>query len=230
VRALVALLLCVCASVASARSDEVEEVVIDIPYTVIPSEGLDLDVNVPQFDTQGGTRWLLGVDFDLSIDFSGTMGIENLDPERSTTFELALLWALELWDPDPDEPDLLIDLEAQRVIRGLLDPFDGEIDFGGFSGATFDVAVNDVAGAGTVTDPEDFSLYEGTGTVALPLAASYLGTAEAGNTDEFVAEFWDVAFEGTLTVRYTFPEPTLAGWVLLAAVVLRERSTRRAVG
>ena len=220
VRALIAVMLCVCANLAYAGAEEVS---IIIPNTEIPPGGDTVFLEVDQFDPSGG-RILQRIDFDLVIDFSGTMGFENLDPDRATTFELALFWGLELWDPDPNEPELLIELDALRVVRGLVDPFDGEIDFGGFSGVTFDVMVTDVGGLGEITDPKDFPPFEGTGTVLLPVTVGFEGTAEAGNTDLFIAEFWDVAFEGELTVTYTYiPEPVMTGWLLLAGFALLRR-------
>jgi hypothetical protein len=218
--------LCSCATLAYA---DFVTVTAEIPATTIPADGFGGSVEIDQFEPSAD-RILTQVDFDLLINFSGTMGFENTDPNVATFFQLELTWSLDLYEPNalkaPNDPPL-ISLAANRLIQGLVDPFDGELDFDGFSGRTFDVVVDDVAGSAMpgLTDPNHLLPFEGTGTVALPLVASFVGVAKAANTTSFESLFENVGFEGELSVTYTYviPEPTLAGVVLLAGIALRRR-------
>jgi len=200
-------------------------VTTEIPATAIPGAGYSDFLEIEQFTPLPG-EILTQVDFDLLLDFSGTMGFENTDPNVATFYQLKLTWSLDLHLPedlqDPNEPPL-IGVLASRVVQGLVDPYDGEIDFDGPSGRTFDVVAEDEAGSGgPLVDAEDLAAFTGTGSVALPLTAIYLEEAKAANTILFESLFENVRFEGELSVTYTYiPEPMLAGFVLLVGLALR---------
>jgi len=182
-----------------------------ISTTDIPAEGLLGSVPIQQFDPAGG-RVLQDIDLQLVTDFAGVMCFENTDPDSATTFELSLAWSIELRRPDES---LLIDLDALRSVRGLVDAFDGVVDFGGFSGATFYTSVGDVTGLFASPTAADIALFTGSGVLELPIVATYEGGAAAGSSTSFETDFRDVTFAGELTVTYTYvPEP--ACWALLA--------------
>jgi hypothetical protein len=157
-----------------------------------------------QFDPSLGV--LNSVELELTGPFEGSMRLENESYGR-VFFSMSLAWGLELFRPDQS---LLITVEAAKLEEGLLDPYDGQTDFSGSSGVTFDVAAEPTDSA-LFTDPGDLELFTGSGTIDLPIAAVGEFTVEVTGGGEgpqsYVAEYDALAgAEVTLTYDY-IPEP-----------------------
>lgn len=153
-------------------------------------------LTLPQFDPALGTLKTVQLAFEVRVE--GDAIVENLAPSRSlVTTILAVDIGLFL----PDASALVI-LSPSIVNSASLSPFDGTIDFGGTSGASYlGLAANDSqAFAYTKADPA-FALFVGAG--ALDFGASALGSSIATGSANLISQF-DSSAAARLTVVYTF--------------------------
>ena len=218
---LIPLVICSAGLFAAKSFADTVTVSTEIPTTGIAETGYAGFVEAQQFD-QGSNFVLESVVIALTLDFVGTMAIENTDPDYATSFSLSLAWMAQLRRP---EQTPLVDLEAARTRQGLLDPYDGNPDFGGFSGASFDVERTGVNSSILTADQADLALFNGDGTITLPISASFAPTVNVGSTDDYIADFWDITFDGDLFITYNYhvvPEPAW-GYVIPLLLLLRRR-------
>lgn len=195
----------------------IETVTVDIPTTEIPGGGYEGYIDVTQF-ASGPERVLESVEIELNADFAGTMGIENTDAGLSSIYELELAWSVDLKRADDST---LLALSDSRITQGLLDPFDGVIDYAGLSGALFAVGARGVHDLALTRESSDLALFTGPGTLSLPIAADYAPEAWAAS-GSFQSDFGDVTFDGELTITYTYvPEPASIALLVMLGLALR---------
>ncbi|MDH3730404.1 MAG: choice-of-anchor E domain-containing protein [Acidimicrobiia bacterium] len=155
-------------------------------------------VTIMQFDPAQGT--LQSVEVTITGELFGSSQVENLDPGGPTTSTLDLGAAISV-DGDPGAGSITISTNPTSSNTVTLAAFDGLIDFGGASGATFaDLSASETQSQ-TITDAGVLAGYTGTGTVSLDasgIANSF--TIGGGN----IAALFDTDAGATVTVRYTF--------------------------
>ncbi len=207
---------------------------LDVPVLSIPGDedggevAQAAAVEVEQFDP--GMGILKEIRFDLQVDFAGTVGYENKGALTSFV-TTTVTWGFSLLDPlDPNSGELL-HVDAERVFVNLAEGFDGNIDFGGFSGRTYGPAQGAV-GSGidsrTLDDPNQalFKAFVGTGSVSLDAAADYSLEASGLPPVEVMKLAEDMQVTGgslTVTYDYIVPEPAALALALAVATLVRRR-------
>lgn len=215
-------LIVILATAATAAAGETTTLTVPLPAEMIDPAGSSFSVPVPQFDPAGG-RVLQQVDLRLTLDLTGTMGFENRDEALSAVYSLDLQWQVNLLWPDSS---LIANVSAERLRSGLVGPFDGEADFAGTSGVTLQVSADDQTAEASTTDAARLDLLTGTGTVNLPLEASFTGSAQSTPPVPFDALF-EAGLEGALRVEYTWiPEPAAIVPASMSVLVLARQARR----
>jgi len=179
---------------------------------------------LPQFDPLIGT--LTGVELRYTGWILGELGVENLEFKFDLVFG-TLSGGFTLLQGET----LLMELDIYREGQVLLDSFDGEIDFSGSSGYTFNsLATSGVQSVFYVQNGPGIDAYIGTGTMSFSSTAedTSFATAGAGNPAFFSA----VQAQGKLEVFYSYHEtviPEPSNLVLLGGVlgILFHRTLRR---
>jgi len=155
-------------------------------------------LTVPQFDDMGGARTLTKVTIEWNTGVAGSARVESLDTEPSeVTATLAANIVINgpsgfLANGTPSD-DRTFDAEA----------FDGTIDFGGDSGASFpDIAANQ-AGMTMFTNTGDLAPFVGNGNVTFGAEAVAMSTATGpGN----VIQQFETDASASVAVTYEFIE------------------------
>lgn len=207
-------------------------------YTTAPAAIISHEVNInqaatpwsieslvlPQFDPLIGT--LTGVELRYTGWIFGELGVENLEFKFDLVFG-TLGGGFTLLRDDV----VLMQLDIYREGQVLLDSFDGEIDFAGTSGYTFNsLATSGVQSVFYVQNGPGIDAFIGSGTMSFSSSAedTSFATAGAGNP----AFFSSVQAQGKLEVFYSFHEtviPEPSNLVLLGGVlgILFHRTLRR---
>ena len=155
---------------------------------------------VNQFDPSLGT--LRDIRFGLTGTLQGTIGVENLEPTPTSTYE-SIASTVTLSGPGGSAN--LLSVTPYVVTSANLADFDGTINFAGRSGRTFSVSntqsatTSFTAGAGGPQLP--VAPFVGTGQVALPVTAS--ATSGIGGPLALAARIRAVA-GAKVTVGYGF--------------------------
>ncbi len=221
---LAALAVCVCAAGAAGGTLEFHET---ISRTEKPGEPNEVDVPLifPKFNPAQGI--LKTVTISTELKFEGVKQLENLDPNFSTGYRLTLRWDFDVLRPDRS---LMLPTTAMEASVGLVDPFDGIIDFDGFSGVTLRPAT-DAFGEAVFDSVADLALFTGTGDIELIGAGSHLGTAlvfDVGLEDIMTDFTGFVDGRVNLVYDYMIPEPTtFALFMLTSATLIRRRARWR---
>jgi hypothetical protein len=128
-----------------------------------------------RFDPNLGV--LLSIEFSLSAQAEGSIGVESLDQAPSTAVT-EFQATVELRRPGGTA---ILVAQPGETFTDDLATFDGVVDFMGPSGETHGPLAVDETTAGTSTDPADFALFTGPagnpGSIDLPAEA--LGTSSA---------------------------------------------------
>ncbi len=170
----------------------------------IQDTNYDEVITINQFDSALGT--LNSVMFTLAGSVEGEIRVENTSLNSATDIEAVLSATLTLTDTVLNNT-LVITLPAfSQTITGLT-TFDGDIDFGGTSGATFgDLSDTDTQSA-TFSDASTLSTFTGMGTIDLNLNA--LATSVADGGGNLVTQFITQA-GGDITVVYDYDVPSVS--------------------
>lgn len=174
--------------------------------------------DVPQFDTQNGTRTLDCVEIFLKGTVSGSASAESLDNEPATvTLALQATISLSL-----GMTQLAVVIPVANAMFNA-SAFDGSIDFGGTSGATFSNLNQMDQTSVTLTAPADLAPWIGGGSVAL--AGEAQGQSFATGAGNLVTIFMtDGAMEYTVTYSFTVvPTPGAAALAGIAGLVALRR-------
>jgi len=203
--------------IASATAAQAGEIVHSGTLPSAPTDWSST-VMIDQFDTMGGVRELLEVSWWFSGTITGTAEVESLDPEPSmitAVMKLDLSATLAGHGLGVISPLLAESFEAA--------PFDGAIDFGGASGATFGPMTNSMSLDGEILS---LSAFEGAGQV--PLSFEALGAAWTTGSGNVVSSFSNVsAVEYEVVYRYaTVPTPGGVGLAVITGMALARRRRR----
>ncbi len=166
--------------------------------------------SVTQFDTQGGTRVLDSVNVYLNGTVSGSAQAESLDAEPAQiTLDLSATIALSL-----GMNQLAVVIPVANTVFNA-STFDGVIDFGGTSGASY-ANLNQMQNTNSLyTSAGDLAPWIGAGSVALTGTAD--GASAGSGAGNLVTVFMtDASMEYEIT--YTFHVVPGASTVALAGV------------
>jgi hypothetical protein len=182
-----------------------------------------------KFDTHLGT--LTGITFDLSGLVSGVGRAESMDG-AATTVNLSLSSVLTLYRPDNSTLVVANPVFSTQYNFGA---FDGQIDFGGSSGATTGTVSNTGSNTFVSHNASDFALFSSNGAGAISLNLNALGQSTASGAGNLLSAFQTQA-AGNVKVTYEYtlapvPEPETyamlgAGLALLGLV--RRRAAKPA--
>ncbi|BFT30726.1 hypothetical protein D210916BOD24_19020 [Alteromonas sp. D210916BOD_24] len=156
----------------------------------------------PEFD-------LTKISFSIDGDVFGTANVESLDATAST-INISLAVTLTLFDLTNSPLVISIPLFAQQFNATA---FDGVIDFGGTSGATF---ANLNASQGVTeeyTDAATLSAFTGPGTITLGFTAA--GSSSANGAGNIVTQFATQA-SGDVSIVYEYQSAEVAEPSLIA--------------
>lgn len=179
---------------------------------------------VPRFNDQLGD--LQSIDLAFTGDVLGTARFESLNPiPREVVLNLSA--HLEIRNPDQSPLTVTNPIVSIPAHAGA---FDGVIDFGGTSGATFaNLQGQVVLPIVTITDPAALDQFVGAGTLAFPVHASAISFGSGpGNIIYSFSTLSAASMD--IIYRYEVPEPS-AGALLMACatgtVFNRFRRARR---
>ena len=176
---------------------------------------------LPQFDDMDGARTLLSVVVTLDVTIDAMGSAENLESwDHLITLTLDAFVSLSFLDES-----LVAPTGVHKVESFMASPFDGDFDFQGPSGASFDMGGFANASA-TRSGDDDLSPWIGDGTV--DIVGMGVGLSSATGPGNVAFEFRTEAF-GQVTIRYEYV-PTPGAWSILIASVmlLAPRRKRRA--
>lgn len=175
--------------------------------------------DVPQFDTQGGTRVLDCVEIFLKGTVSGSASAESLDAEPAL-ISLNLQATISL---SMGMTQLAVVIPVANTLFNAA-AFDGVIDFGGASGASFQSLMQMDQTTTTLTAPGDLAPWIGNGVVGLTGDAG--GQSFGSGAGNLVTIFMtDAAMEFEVTYSFTLvPTPGAMALAGVAGLVgLRRR-------
>ncbi len=175
-------------------------------------------LNIPKFDTMGGTLTLQSIDITIDGKVVGQAGFENMSNAPVTvTLDLQAILRLKR----PDNSNIWVQVVSATETASV-EAKDGVVDFGAPAGHTFDTMEDNMSETVTLLSASDKALFTGTGDILLPLLAqgslSYDG---ASNIILFASS--NAAADVTVAYNY-IPEPaTLSLMALSGLAVLRRR-------
>jgi len=188
-----------------------------------------VNLTFPKFDSTLGT--LNSVTIKLDGYVTGLAGVENLSTSSGSTMNAKLQAAVSLMQPD--NSTLIVEVDPastwQTFDGGV---WDGNTNYDGTSGHTFDSLSATASSTVVKTDAAYKSLFTGSGNIDLPTNAWGTSTANGGGTmsSTFVTA---AGVTGTVTYDYSIdegtPEPgTLAMLGMGLAVPAFRRRRKRA--
>jgi len=166
-------------------------------------------VAVQKFDPSWGTLTSVVLRFEgyMVVDY----GAENLDLGTGTTFTWTFTSGLTLSFPVGGPTSITMSPGFITIFDASL--FDGNPDFGGTSGVSYDGQVASDTTSTTLTDQADLDMFTGTDTVSLGLDVWAHMDFNSSNTTDYSAFIQTVA-RTVVTVEYHYtpvPEPAAAG-------------------
>lgn len=185
--------------------------------------GFTNNVNLPQFDPSLGQ--LISVQIRIEGSFDGEVGVENIEDKFNTIYG-TLAGAFQVLD---DDDDLILNLNLSQTGDLVVDPFDGNLDYGGTSGYTF-TGLNP-SGASSLLyyiHNDDLSPFIGLGNLLYTITASDDSFATAGEgTPVYYSLLSGTAnFEITYTTA-VIPEPAAVANLAVALSVCYALRRRR---
>lgn len=175
-------------------------------------------VTFPLFDPALGT--LLEVSWTIVGSAEGEAYVESLNENEASTVTARLAVDFSLTRPDATA---LSNAQAAWEETLNFSIYDGVLDFGGTSGASFvEIALND-SKSGSSTSASDLLLFTGVGSIDLPVSA--IGSSSATGSGNLAQLFLsDAAATVRITYRYI---PTPGAGALAAAGLLVVGRRRR---
>jgi hypothetical protein len=158
-------------------------------------------VSIVQFDPSLGD--LTNIFVELTGTVSGSIQLESTDAApANVTANLAS----EIKLHRPDMSPLVVVLPTSSENANFT-AYDGTVDFGGTSGVTKNNISQQETNSISLTDPNDFGIFLGTGNLVLPVAA--IGKSNASGAGNLATVFQTFA-GANITVRYEYTEKPTA--------------------
>ncbi|MEM7393356.1 MAG: choice-of-anchor E domain-containing protein [Verrucomicrobiota bacterium] len=157
---------------------------------------------------------LTGITFRVESTLSGSINIENVDPDDFNQMNYSFEATINLIRPMTNT--VLLSTMPSFTNTVVLNLFDGIIDFGGTSGTTIPLNIGATNSLFTM-NPIDLALFTGTGTIIMNLGAIGMSTVvdESGKDDPVVQIFSDGG--ALVTLEYLFiPEPNTLAYIGVA--------------
>jgi len=175
-----------------------------------------LSVTIPQFNPGPG-QVLQSISFELFGEVTGSAAFESLDAAPATvTMNLSAMIQLQR----PDNSVLLTVLPLVATTDNV-GPFDGVIDFGGTSGATYNNLYANAIDNATSTNPADLALFTGPGTITLPVVAT--GNSSGSGAGNLLLLFQTSAGASVRVCYEYIPEPATLAMLAFAGLLVRRR-------
>lgn len=191
----------------------------------------NVPLNLQQFDPTLGT--LTGISITLNGSVNSTIRFESLDGQPSTIVGTS---AATVTLSRPGGSPIVVTLPTQTRTANVA-AFDGTIDFGGASGATFSDVIGTQSETAVLTSAGDFALFTGTGFVAALLSAT--GNSSVSGAGNLISQIATQA-SGQASITYTYdalvdngvPEPMswammTGGFALIGGALRRQRTRVR---
>lgn len=156
-------------------------------------------ITIPKFDPVKGV--LQSIQFDIVGNVEGSAGFENFGPSAATVnIDLQAILRLKR----PDNSNIWVTVVSDGGAASV-DSFDGNVDFDGASGITFNSLSGTLTESTTTASASDLALFTGTGNIVLPVTA--IGSvAYAGVSN--IALFASSSAGAAIDVTYNYiPEP-----------------------
>lgn len=172
-------------------------------------------LNFPLFDPSLGT--LNSITFKLQGSVTSDQGAENLSVNSGGNVTLISRATMTLFRPD--NTALVITIPgATNVFTATT--FDGSVDFGGTSGASYS-QVSTSSDLSVYSGASDLNLFTGLGTIGLPISAAGTSTANGSGT---ITSTFSTQGSTTATVIYDFsptvvPEASTYGSIGAVAII-----------
>lgn len=157
-------------------------------------------VAIPKFNTSLGT--LTNILFELTGEVTGSIQLENTSRRSTANVTANLASEIQLQKPDGSSLVVLLPKETQSK---TLSVYDSTLDFGGTSGVTYDNLMQMETGSISLSDPSEFTLFEGTGNIALPVLAFGRSTATGGGN---LATVFNTFASANVSVTYEYTPAT----------------------
>lgn len=176
-------------------------------------------ITFPKFDPALGT--LDSIQFILNGHVEGSAAFENKDAEPATiTMNLQAMMQLQR----PDSTLLVLTIPVVSTVDSVL-AWDGDDDYLGDSGRTYNNLAGDLSNSMTSSLPADLALFTGPGNITLPVIAN--GASTGSGAGNLLLKFSTSASAGAEVIyNYTVPEPAAAGLMGLAGMFLMPRRRR----
>lgn len=197
------LMLIASASAANAAIITQSETIVQQPTNFGTSLVFDL------FDLGPGFE-LTKVSFTIDGDVFGSASVESLDGSTST-IDIQLSVTLTLFDLSNSPLVISIPLFSQQFAASA---YDGTVDFGGTSGATFAGLNASQSITEVYTDAATLSDFTGTGTISLDFTAQ--GSSNGSGAGNLITQFQTSA-SGIVDVVYEY-QPTAVSEPSLVAL------------
>lgn len=179
-------------------------------------------VDLTLFNPLLGT--LTGVEFKLTGKIQSSVGVENVDDAPSSV-DVTVTANISLSRPDTSD---IVTADPSVHVLANLGQFDGNVNFDGPSGDTYDLSGQKMVTHNSPPPASDLTLFVGVGTITLPVKAIAATVATGpGNFDLRIR----TSARADVEITYFFtpvPEPApMAGLAIGIAGALSLRSRRR---
>lgn len=152
-----------------------------------------------KFDTMGGTRVLDSVSFSINGTIQGSIKVESSDASATV---IATKLEAQLTLTDALDNTLVVTIPSiERVLNASA--FDGSIDFGGTSGATYADLEESNFNIETYSDAATLAMFSGSGAAdfMFDAAAASMATGAGSITSQF-----NTSASGFVEVIYTYSD------------------------
>lgn len=184
-----------------------------------------------KFDTLGGTRELVAVNISLFGEIDGVAKVENFSASSGAEITALISALLKLTSFDGTQ---LVTALPEVYKEFSASAFDGEADWAGTSGHTFDDVYANATQANYITDQAILDMFTGTGAIDTYLSASANTQASGGGN---IFSGFETFADGAVTITYehkavTPPDqnvtvPVSSSFLLLGAGMLGLASRRK---
>lgn len=157
----------------------------------------DSTISLPLFDDLGGTRILTGVQLTLRADATGRFRAESTD---NAPVDVLVTLDVRVVLSRGGTTYVNIDQSLLNTTQNFA-TFDGDLDYAGTSGRTWDNLAASASDSFSSINPADLALFTGVGNIDFTVARTGFSTNSAAGNGIFIPES---SAGGLVTVTYTF--------------------------